>query len=344
MRPRGRSALAAERAEWLRRPAGTVPPVAGIDRDAREPVIDTALSAADDAGSLPSDARSLLEAYGIPLVPERVAGSLDEAVAAARELGFPVAVKTAAPGVHKTETGGVALGPRATRSRCARAVARIGCPVIVQPMVERGIELLAGVTQDPVFGPLVAFGPGGAFAELIGDAGFRIAPLTDVDARELVATGKAGKLVRGYRGAPPPTRTRSTDLLAPALAARRGPSRGGRARPQPGDRRPGRMCCGRCARAHSCAGGGAELQDLVMRGRSKGGSMVDAMRSPAPGRELVRLGRRGGRLPMPGASVSGRRGEAQARWRPAPPAATGPERPRRARSRSRTREIVASAI
>ena len=57
--------------------------------------------------------------------------------------------------------------------------------------------------QDPVFGPLVAFGPGGVFAELIGDAAFRIAPLTDVDAEELVTGGKAGRLVAGFRGAPP---------------------------------------------------------------------------------------------------------------------------------------------
>ena len=72
----------------------------------------------------------------------------------------------------------------------------------VQPMVEGGAELLAGLVQDPVFGPLVAFGPGGVFAELIGDAAFRIAPLTDVDAEELVTSGKAGRLVRGFRGAP----------------------------------------------------------------------------------------------------------------------------------------------
>jgi acyl-CoA synthetase (NDP forming) len=62
---------------------------------------------------------------------------------------------------------------------------------------------LAGLVQDPVFGPLVAFGPGGVFAELIGDAGFRIAPLSDVDARELVLAGKAGRLVAGFRGTPP---------------------------------------------------------------------------------------------------------------------------------------------
>ena len=65
--------------------------------------------------------------------------------------------------------------------------------MIVQRYLAGGTELLAGVVQDPVFGPLVAFGPGGVFAELIGDAAFRIAPLTDVDAEELVTGGKAGQ-------------------------------------------------------------------------------------------------------------------------------------------------------
>jgi acyl-CoA synthetase (NDP forming) len=80
-------------------------------------------------------------------------------------------------------------------------------------MAPGGTELLAGVTQDPVFGPLVAFGPGGTMAELIGEAGFRIAPLTDVDARELVSFGKAGTLVRGYRGAPASDEAALVDVL-----------------------------------------------------------------------------------------------------------------------------------
>jgi acyl-CoA synthetase (NDP forming) len=93
------------------------------------------------------------------------------------------------------------------------AVERIGAPVTVQPMIAGGAELLAGLVQDPVFGPLVAFGPGGVFAELIGDAAFRIAPLTDVDADELVTSGKAGRLVRGFRGAPPADAGALTDLV-----------------------------------------------------------------------------------------------------------------------------------
>jgi acyl-CoA synthetase (NDP forming) len=80
-------------------------------------------------------------------------------------------------------------------------------------MVRGGIELLAGVVQDPAFGPLVAFGPGGVLAELIGDAAFRITPLTDVDADELVLGGKAGRLVRGFRGAPAADADALEDLL-----------------------------------------------------------------------------------------------------------------------------------
>ena len=83
----------------------------------------------------------------------------------------------------------------------------------------RGAELLAGVVQDPVFGPLVALGPGGVFAELIGEAAFRLAPLTDVDAEELVATGKAGRLVRGFRGAEPADTAVLVDLVHRLAAA-----------------------------------------------------------------------------------------------------------------------------
>ena len=143
-----------------------------------------------DAWLDPAATRELLEAYGLPLVPERVARPRSTRRSRRpRELGFPAVVKTAAPGAHKTETGGIALD-LADEEAVAAAAARIGPPVIVQPMLAGGAELLAGVVQDPVFGPLVAFGPGGVFAELIGEAAFRIAPLTDVDAEELVDGGQ----------------------------------------------------------------------------------------------------------------------------------------------------------
>ena len=204
--------LAAARAEWLRRPAGLVPSRHGIDVARGRAVIADALAAGDDLWLGPGQVRELLQAYGIPVVPERVAGSADEAAEAAAELGFPAVVKSAEPGAHKTETGGIALG-LTTADEVREAAARIGPPVVVQPMLTGSAELLAGIVQDPVFGPLVAFGPGGVFAELIGQAAFRIAPLTDADARELVTQGKAGELVRGFRGKPAADEQSLSDLL-----------------------------------------------------------------------------------------------------------------------------------
>jgi acetyl coenzyme A synthetase (ADP forming)-like protein len=203
--------LAAGRSEWLRRPAGSVPEVDGIDSSRARRVVEARLEAGEGWLS-PAQAREVLEAYGVPVVPERLCEDAAQAAAAARELGFPAVVKTAAAGAHKTETGGVALG-LATEAEVEDAANRIGLPVIVQPQLSGSAELLAGVVQDPVFGPLVAFGPGGVFAELIGQAEFRIAPLTDADAEELVTGGKAGTLVRGFRGNPPADEDALTDLL-----------------------------------------------------------------------------------------------------------------------------------
>jgi acetyl coenzyme A synthetase (ADP forming)-like protein len=203
---------AAARAEWLRRPAGAVPDVAGIDRDAAKALVSRALERAPDLWLEPDEARALLTAYGIPVVEQVVAHTAGEAVEVACGFGFPVVVKTALAGVHKTERGGVALDLR-TEDDVREAVERIEGPVLVQPMRRGSAELLAGVVQDALFGPLVALGPGGVFAELIGDAGVGIAPLTDVDAQELVLGGKTGALVRGYRGRPPADVEALADLL-----------------------------------------------------------------------------------------------------------------------------------
>jgi len=204
--------LAARRAEWLRRPAGTVPPPPEVDFTAARRVVDAALEGRSEAWLDADATRSLLEAYGVPVVPERVAETVDQAVDAAAELGLPVVLKTAAAGAHKTEQGGIALD-LSDADQVRTAAKRIGAPVLVQPMVTGGAELLAGIVQDPVFGPLVAFGPGGVFAELIGAAAFRIAPLTDVDANELVQEGKAGRLVAGFRGTPAADAPALIDLL-----------------------------------------------------------------------------------------------------------------------------------
>jgi acetyl coenzyme A synthetase (ADP forming)-like protein len=192
----------AERSTWLRRSAGVVPTVPDVDPEEAAAIVTRALRDADEAWLSPSDARELLVAYGIPVVSERVCTTVEDAVCAAAELGYPVVAKLGEAGAHKTERGGVALDLQDAEA-VREAVERLGVPVIVQRFVPGGTEFLAGVAHDPVFGPLVAFGPGGVQAELIGGTGFRLAPLTDEDTTELVTTGKAGRLAAGFRGAPP---------------------------------------------------------------------------------------------------------------------------------------------
>ena len=194
----GALARAVERAEWLRRPHGRVhEPL--VDRTAAQAVIDAALDTSPDAWLGADAGRRLLTAYGVPCVTQRTVTNRPEALEAAHALGYPLAVKLGEAGVHKVDRGGVILGVGDVAALDA-AVDRIGYPAVVQPMVSGGIELLAGVVQDPVFGPVVAFGPGGTMAELIGGTAFATLPLTDVDAEELVTSGKAGELVAGFRG------------------------------------------------------------------------------------------------------------------------------------------------
>jgi acetate---CoA ligase (ADP-forming) len=201
----------AERAEWLRRPIGRMQEAA-VDRTAAEAIVAEAL-AGDGEGWLDPDAvERLLGAYGIPTAAQRLAQTGSQALAAAESLGFPVVVKAGGAGVHKTERGGVVLDVR-TPAELAAATTTVGFPAVIQPMVRGGVEVMAGAMQDPVFGPVVAFGMGGTMAELLGEIRFAPAPLTDVDAAELVAAGKAGALLAGMRGAAPADSTALADLL-----------------------------------------------------------------------------------------------------------------------------------
>jgi acetyl coenzyme A synthetase (ADP forming)-like protein len=199
---------AAARAEWLRRPQGRVPKLDRVDAKRASKLA----RAAGDRWLTTDETRALLESYGLPVVAERTAASVEEAIAAAEELGYPVVLKTAAAGVHKTEVGGVALDLR-DEDAVREAAERIGAPFLVQPLVRGGVELLVGAVEDPVFGPLVALGPGGILAELISDASFRLAPLTDADAEELVQSGKVARLLEGFRGAPAADTRCVMDLL-----------------------------------------------------------------------------------------------------------------------------------
>jgi acetyl coenzyme A synthetase (ADP forming)-like protein len=199
---------AAARAEWLRKPQGLVPELTGVDTSRASELVHSA----GDRWLRADETRALLQAYGIPVVHEATAATVDDAVAAAAELGYPVVLKTAVAGAHKTEVGGVALDLR-DEAAVRNAAGSIGPPFLVQPLIRGGVELLVGAVQDPVFGPLVAVGPGGTMAELIGAAAFRLAPLTDADAAELVRGGKVALLLGGFRGADPADTSAVTDLL-----------------------------------------------------------------------------------------------------------------------------------
>jgi succinyl-CoA synthetase beta subunit len=157
---------------------------------------------------------ALLRSVGLPLVPEALAASPAEAVRVARKLRLPVALKLASPDFpHKTDAGLVALDlasasevKRAAaellrRARRANPKARID-GVLVQRMAGAGVELLVGVTRDPVLGPAVTVGLGGIYAEALADVAVRPVPLDRRDAREMLASLRAAPVLRGMRGQP----------------------------------------------------------------------------------------------------------------------------------------------
>ena len=158
----------------------------------------------------PDEVRALLDAAGIAQVGERFVRTERDALEAARQVGFPVAVKAVGPTiVHKTDIGGVVLGlgseadvAGAWRSLAERLGPRLE-GVVVQAMAPDGVEMLVGAVQHPMFGPLLACGAGGTLAEILRDTAFRLTPLTDVDATEIIRSLKSARLLQGYRGRPP---------------------------------------------------------------------------------------------------------------------------------------------
>jgi acetyl coenzyme A synthetase (ADP forming)-like protein len=157
----------------------------------------------------PGAAQELLESYGIRCARARVAADPDNAARAALRIGLPVALKAIAPGlVHKSDVGGVRLGlsgADAVREAAALMAERLGrAPVrfLVQEMVPGGVEAFAGVTRDPAFGPILAFGAGGVAVEIWRDVVLRVLPIAEADAREMVESIRGARLFHGFRGAP----------------------------------------------------------------------------------------------------------------------------------------------
>jgi len=158
------------------------------------------------------EAKEILKEYGIPVVGGDLATSEDEAVQLAAGFGYPVVLKVVSPQItHKSDSGGVKLNLkdagevlRAYREIMAKALEN--CPgaeikgVVVQPMARPGRELVIGAVQDSQFGPVVMFGLGGIFVEVLKDVSFRLAPVDHSEALDMLREIKGYRLLEGLRG------------------------------------------------------------------------------------------------------------------------------------------------
>jgi len=172
-----------------------------------------------------AEAREVLEAYGFPIPESRLAESRDEAVDIAEEMGYPVVLKVASPEIlHKTDVGGVKLNlnsPEDVRDAFDLIVYRAGrytegahiWGCLVQEMVTGGREVLVGMSCDPQFGPLVAFGMGGIYVEALKDVAFRVAPFSQREAEEMIREIRSYPLLEGIRGEPAADHEAMVDAL-----------------------------------------------------------------------------------------------------------------------------------
>ncbi len=200
-------------ARWRQRPRGRMFELEHFAVASVRAVVDRALGAGGTPVWLsPEDVAAVLCAVGIGYAPwERT--TLEEAADAAERLGYPLVAKLISPDVlHKTEVGGVILGLESAGevSRAASVLAERARAhgarfqgVLLQREIPRGIEALVGVTTDALFGPLLVCGLGGILVELLRDVSFRLTPVSDIDALEMVASLRSAKLLDGYRGSPP---------------------------------------------------------------------------------------------------------------------------------------------
>lgn len=207
-------AKAREYAAWCEAPLGSIPDFPDLEVEkARQ--VSKAVRERGGGWLTPEEVTDILQAFGLTLVPYRLAKNVAEAAQAASNLGYPVVVKLASQTlVDKSDWDGVKLnigdgdGVRRaceeieTRLRDAgRADDLLG--FLVQPMVSEGTELAIGMRQDPLFGPLLSFGLGGVYMEVLHDTVYRITPLTERDAEQMVCEVRGYPLLTGYRGHPP---------------------------------------------------------------------------------------------------------------------------------------------
>jgi len=214
-----------EYADWLKRPPRILRRFA-VNRRRVERIIHRNIR----VGTLQlgeAEAKAILRAYGFNVPPGRIAVDADEAVAYAERIGYPVAMKIASPDViHKSDVGGVKLNlasASAVRDAFDLMMMRIQkkmpqadlTGVYLEAMCEKGREVILGMTRDPQFGPMLMFGLGGIFVEVMKDVTFHIAPITSDEAMQMLESTKSFALLKGARG------QAAVDLLAIADALQR---------------------------------------------------------------------------------------------------------------------------
>ena len=193
-------------ATWRRRPEDEPVPEFAVDDEEIDAIL-----ARSQGGYLPSrDALRILESYGIPVTPWRWADDASAAETAAAELGFPVAIKAEAAGlIHKSDAGAVRLDLD-NSAQVGRAIGEIESALagagfapsgfLLQRMASGGHEVLFGISTDPRFGPLLAFGLGGRYVEVFSDVRFGVAPLSASEARAMIEGIRGFPLLKGVRG------------------------------------------------------------------------------------------------------------------------------------------------
>jgi acetyltransferase len=218
---------AVEYSERLARPETVPPKMHDINRDKAKQIINGVMKQSTQPHtwlSIPQIG-DLLGCYGIRFAETKLAKTAQETAPIAAKIGFPVVIKLESTTItHKTDVGGVKLNIK-NEAEAKQAFGDIKAKltelgkvdqmdgVMIQKMVTEGIEAIVGVSNDPSFGHLIMFGLGGVNAELMNDVVFRLNPLTELDAQELISSIKMSKLFDGYRGTPASDKPALNDLL-----------------------------------------------------------------------------------------------------------------------------------
>jgi acyl-CoA synthetase (NDP forming) len=211
--------------DWRNRPEGIIPEFDDIQPSTGRSLCQTILQERGSSWLSSEEIRGLFTAFALPLASGGFCRTADQAAQKAREIGFPVVVKLASKSiVHKTEIGGVLLNladEDAVRRSFTTIQTRLANEnkldamdgVLVQPMFSGGVEIMVGITLDPSFGPLIGFGLGGIHVEILRDVCFRVTPISDEDAKEMVRGIRGYPLLQGYRGHPPADLVAIEELL-----------------------------------------------------------------------------------------------------------------------------------